>query len=50
MIVRRVTDSNILKWFENKKMQVVFNNGVDKPSEYTNDSVMLVKNFEYTKW
>ena len=48
MIARRVTDPNVLEWFDDKKMQVVFNNGVDKPSEYTNDSVMLVKNFKYT--
>jgi len=41
---------DVLQWFENKKMQVVFNNGVDNPSEYTNDSVMLVKNFKYTEW
>jgi hypothetical protein len=26
----------------------VFNNGIDKPEEYRNDSVMLVKNFKYT--
>jgi hypothetical protein len=28
-------------------MWVVFNNGIDKPEEYKNDSVMLVKNFKY---
>jgi hypothetical protein len=26
----------------------MFNNGIDKPEEYRNDSVMLVKNFKYT--
>ncbi len=50
MIVRRIDNMDVLQWFENKKMQVVFNNGVDNPSEYTNDSVMLVKNFKYTEW
>jgi len=29
-------------------MQVVFNNGIEDPIDYTNDSVMLVRNFKYT--
>lgn len=48
-LVRQVTDYNILKWFDNVKMWVIFNNGVDKIEDYTNDSVMLVKNFKYSK-
>jgi hypothetical protein len=47
--VRKVTDQNILKWFnESPYMWVVFNNGIEKESLYTNDSVMQVKNFKYT--
>lgn len=49
-LVRQVVDLSILEYFKNKTMQVVFNNGVGDPKEYTNDSVMLVKNFKYTKW
>lgn len=49
-LVRQVVDSPILDDFEGKTMQVVFNNGVGKFEEYTNDSVMLVKNFKYTKF
>jgi beta-glucanase (GH16 family) len=48
-LVRQVTDSNILKWFQDNKMWVLFNNGIDKIQEYKNDSVMLIKNFKYTK-
>jgi beta-glucanase (GH16 family) len=46
-LVRQVTDSNILKWFKDIKMWVIFNNGVENEEDYTNDSVMLVKNFKY---
>lgn len=47
--VRRVVDPNILKWFnKDPYMWVIFNNGIEEESLYTNDSVMLVKNFKYT--
>lgn len=49
-LVRQVTDKKILTQYKDTEMWVVFNNGVDKPEEYKNDSVMLVKNFKYTKW
>jgi beta-glucanase (GH16 family) len=47
-LIRQIIDESILEHYEGKVMQVVFNNGVGNPSEYTNDSVMLVKNFKYT--
>lgn len=47
-LVRQVTDNNILKWFKDIEMWVIFNNGIEKEEDYTNDSVMLVKNFKYT--
>jgi beta-glucanase (GH16 family) len=48
-LVRQVTDSKILSQYKDIEMWVVFNNGIDKPEEYRNDSIMLVKNFKYTK-
>ena len=47
-LVRQVTDSKILSQYKDNEMWVVFNNGIDKPEDYKNDSVMLVKNFKYT--
>jgi beta-glucanase (GH16 family) len=47
-LVRQVTDSKILSQYKDTEMWVVFNNGIDKPEDYKNDSVMLVKNFKYT--
>jgi len=47
-LVRQVLDQKILKFFKNKRMIVILNNGVENYKEYTNDSVMLVKNFKYT--
>ena len=46
-LVRQVTDKKILSQYKDNEMWVVFNNGIDKPEEYKNDSVMLVKNFKY---
>jgi beta-glucanase (GH16 family) len=47
--VRKVTDQNILDWFNrDPSMWVIFNNGIEEESLYTNDSVMQVKNFKYT--
>ena len=48
-LVRQVTDNDILKWFKDVEMWVIINNGIDKEEYYVNDSVMLVKNFKYTK-
>ena len=45
--VRKVTDPKILQHYNSKELRVIFNNGVDSLKEYTNDSVMLVKNFKY---
>jgi len=49
-LVREVKDQSILKWFENIQMQVIINNGLEKLEDYTNDSVMLTKNFKYIKY
>ena len=47
--VRKITDQNILEWFnKDPEMWVIFNNGIEEESLYTNDSVMQVKNFKYT--
>lgn len=47
--VRKVTDPSILKWFNKEpEMWIIFNNGIEEESLYTNDSVMQVKNFKYT--
>ncbi len=48
--VRKVTDNKILSWYSNIQMRVIFNNGLEKLEDYTNDSVMLVKNFKYTPY
>lgn len=45
--VRKVTDSKILQYFRDTQMRVIFNNGIEHMTDYTNDSVMLVKNFKY---
>ena len=31
-------------------MQIIINNGLEKLEDYTNDSVMLTKNFKYIKY
>lgn len=48
-LVRQVTDKHVLSYYKDVEMWVVFNNGIDKIEDYKNDSVMLVKNFKYTK-
>jgi hypothetical protein len=49
-LVREVKNQSILKWFDNIQMVVIINNGIEKPEDYTNDSVMLTKNFKYIKY
>lgn len=48
--VRKVTDVKILQHYATTQLRVVFNNGIDHMQDYTNDSVMLVKNFKFKSY